>query len=273
MGLHSGTLGGYGFPPNPHLLDHPSNVFSILLFTLLALMSCVPYSTVGYLVETFPQPADSPVIQEILELERQGLPLHIFSLRLPHQRDQLSTVLQIKSPVTYIPSMLPRHIQEDEDALIGAHIDLLRDNAAGHYAALDFYMGRPEGKELNELLQAGYIALQLQQWEIGHVHIPCENVTTATAELIHRITGISYSVTADSADLHCIDAQVLARRLAAAQFIFTSSYDHRSYLQEIAMNLPPIHVLPKETAMASTGFGSPRSKAITIGQCSSKVTS
>lgn len=233
--------------------------------------SCVPCSTVGYLVETFPQPADSHVIQEILGLERQGLPLHIFSLRLPHQQDQLSTALQIQSPVTYIPSMLPHHIPEDEDALIGAHIDLLRDNASGHYAALDFYLGRPEGKELNELLQAGYVTLQLQQWDISHVHVPCENVTTATAELIHRISGISYSVTADSEDLHHIDAQVLARRLASAQFIFTSSYNHRSYLREIAMDLPPIHVLPQETAMAM-GLNNICSKAITISQYSTGAT-
>lgn len=228
-------------------------------------MPCAPSSTVGYLVETFPQPSDSPVIQELLELERQGLSLHIFSLRLPHQRDQLSTALQVKSPVTYIPSMLPHHIQEDEDALIGAHIDLLRDNASGHYAALDFYLGRPEGKELNELLQAGYIALQLQQWEISHIHVPCGSVTTATAELVHHICGMSYSVTADNDDLHHIDSQVLARRLASAQFIFTSSHDHRSYLQEISVDLPPVHVLPKQ-AVAAHASQSP-SKATTIGRC------
>ena len=233
-------------------------------------MPCAPSSTVGYLVETFPQPSDSPVIQEILELERRGLSLHIFSLRLPHHRDQLSTALQVKSPVTYIPSMLPHHIQEDEDALIGAHIDLLRDNASGHYAALDFYLGRPEGKELNELLQAGYITLQLHQWEISHIHVPCENVTTATAELVHHICGMSYSVTADSEDLHDIDAQVLARRLASAQFIFTSSHDHRSYLQEIAVDLPPIHVLPKQNVTASKYPTLSTSKADTIGRCSAQ---
>ena len=234
-------------------------------------MPCAPSSTVGYLVETFPQPSDSPIIQEILELERQGLSLHIFSLRLPHQRDQLSTALQVKSPVTYIPSMLPRHIQEDEDALIGAHIDLLRDNASGHYAALDFYMGRPEGKELNELLQAGYTTLQLQQWDISHIHVPCENITTATAELIHHICGISYSVTVDSDDLHYIDSQVLARRLALAQFIFTSSHNHRSYLQEISIDLPPVHVLPQPSSMVSSGHANALSKAATIGQCSTML--
>lgn len=231
------------------------------------LMSCVPSATIGYLVETFPQPTESPVIQEILELERQGLSLHIFSLRLPHQRDQLSTALQVKSPVTYIPSMLPHHIQEDEDALIGAHIDLLRDNASGHYAALDFYLGRPEGKELNELLQAGYTTLQLEQWGITHIHVPCENITTATAELMHHICGISYSVTVDHSSLHDIDSQVLARRLALAQFLLTHSQNNRSYLHEIAMELPPIHVLPKEAVSSPHGFNSKRSKAAMISEC------
>ncbi|MEM9215396.1 MAG: hypothetical protein AAGD25_13745 [Cyanobacteria bacterium P01_F01_bin.150] len=233
-------------------------------------MSCVSCSTIGYLAETFPQPANSPVIQEILELERQGLPLHIFSLRLPHQKDQLSTALQVKSPVTYIPSMLPHHIQEDEEALIGAHIDLLRDNASGHYAALDFYLSRPEGKELNELLQAGYVALQLQEWDISHVHVPCENVTTATVELIHHISGISYSVTADNNDLHRIDAQVLARRLTSAQFIFTSRYNHQSYLREIAIDLPPVYVLPEASAMTSASISNGSSKAAKFGQYSTQ---
>ena len=215
--------------------------------------------TIGYLVETFPQPPNAPIIKDILDLERQGLSLHVFSLRLPHQRDHLSTALKVQSPVTYIPSMLPNHIPEDEEALISAHVDLMRQNSQGHFKALDLYLSRPEGKQLNELLQAGYVALQLQQWGISHLHVPCENVPTATAELIKYISGVSYSITADVPELHQIDPQILARRVSEAAFILTSSHNHRSYLQEIVMDPPPIHVLEGNEVSAAA-------KATTIGK-------
>ncbi|NET10491.1 MAG: hypothetical protein F6K16_38495 [Symploca sp. SIO2B6] len=209
-------------------------------------------STIAYLVETFPQPSSSPIIQEILELERQGIPLHIFSLRLPHQRDDLSITCRVTSPISYVPSMMPQYVQEDEDALIAAHVDLLRQNSKGHFKALDLYLNRPEGKQLNELLQAGYMVLQLEKYDISHVHVPCENVPTATVELIHHISGTTFSVTADSPALHHIDSQVLARRLAHAQFILTNSRDHQSYLQEIMVSTQPIHLISNKIKGSST---------------------
>ncbi|MEB3230879.1 MAG: hypothetical protein VKJ64_07720 [Leptolyngbyaceae bacterium] len=209
-------------------------------------------SKIAYLVETFPQPENSPITQEILDLEHQGLSLHIFSLRLPNQQSSFAAACQVQSPVTYIPSMLPSHIPEDEDELMGAHVDLLRCNSQGHFKALDIYLKRPEGKQLNELLQAGYMALQLQRQGISHVHTACEYVSTATIELIHHICGATFSLTAEQTDLHQIDPQILARRITPATFIFTSTANACSYLQEIVMTPPPIYVEvdPQEKAIA-----------------------
>ncbi|NER00623.1 MAG: hypothetical protein F6K30_28670 [Cyanothece sp. SIO2G6] len=202
------------------------------------------------MVETYPQPQNSPITQEILELEKQGINLHIFSLRLPNQQSSFAVVQQVQSPVIYVPSMLPSHVSEDEEELMGAHVDLLRHNSQGHFKALDIYLNRPEGKQLNELLQAGYVALQLQQQGVSHVHTICEHVPTATVELIHHICGATFSLTADQSDLHRIDPQILARRIAPATFIFTQTSDYRSYLREILMVPPPIYVAPKNKAIA-----------------------
>lgn len=207
-------------------------------------------SQIAYLVETFPLPQDSAVTQEILAFERQGLPLHIFALRLPDQRSLFASANQIQSSVTYVPSMLPSHVAEDEEELMGAHVDLLRFNSQGHFKALDVYLNRPEGKQLNELLQAGYIALQLQQRDISHVHTVCEYIPTATVELIHHICGATFSLTADQPNLNHIDPQVLARRIAPATFIFTNADDYRSYFQEILMTPPPIYVAAEDKAIA-----------------------
>lgn len=205
---------------------------------------------IAYLVETYPQPENSPITQEILELEKRGINLHIFSLRLPNQQSSFAAAQQVQSPVTYIPSMLPSHIPEDEEELMGAHVDLLRHNSQGHFKALDIYLNRPEGKQLNELLQAGYVALQLQQQDIAHVHTICEYVPTATVELIHHICGVTFSLTTEQSNLHQIDPQILARRITPATFIFTQTNDYCSYLREILMTPPPIYVAPKDKAIA-----------------------
>jgi hypothetical protein len=63
--------------------------------------------TVGYLLKTYPKVSETFILNEILELERQGVSLHLFSLRKPTDEKNHPDVAKVKASVTYIPTLLP----------------------------------------------------------------------------------------------------------------------------------------------------------------------
>src|SRR5579859_259263 len=62
-----------------------------------------PGMKIAYLLKTFPKLSETFILNEILELERQGMELHIFSLREPSETKVHGAVAQVRAGVTYIP--------------------------------------------------------------------------------------------------------------------------------------------------------------------------
>ena len=62
---------------------------------------------VAYLLKTFPKLSETFILNEILELERQELELHIFSLREPSEAKVHPGVARVRAGVTYIPYLGP----------------------------------------------------------------------------------------------------------------------------------------------------------------------
>src|SRR5262245_40792641 len=58
---------------------------------------------VGYVLKMFPRLSETFILNEILELEQQGLPLHIFSLKRPADSVSHAHAKVVRSPITYLP--------------------------------------------------------------------------------------------------------------------------------------------------------------------------
>ena len=197
---------------------------------------------IGFLLKTYPKLSETFILNEILELERQGLDLHIFSLRRPPNPHTHPHVAQVKAPVTYLPSLLPEFDAAQEQELLSAHLSLFNQDSDAYFRALQFYMGRPEERRLHEFLQGGYLAWKLQQLGITHLHAHFANVPTATAEIAQAFTGASYSITAHAKDIYLSDNGALDRRMAKAEFVLTCTDYNRHYLQQISTSHTPIHL-------------------------------
>ncbi|MEO1208329.1 MAG: glycosyltransferase [Cyanobacteria bacterium J06638_20] len=209
-------------------------------------MSDFRQPVIGYLVKTFPKLSETFILNEILELERQGVNLHIFSLRSPKDAVHHPAVAQVKSPVTYIPSILPEDNGVAKAALLEAQVTLSQQFVSLHPnpvdAAIVFHHQRPEEKELNEIWQAIYLAQELQRLNIAHLHVHFANVPTATAEMAQMICGVSYSMTAHAKDIYLSDPNVLDRRIAKAEFVLTCTDFNRQYLQRVSRSDTAIHL-------------------------------
>src|SRR5436190_8986474 len=64
----------------------------------------------GYLVTSFPRVSETFIINEIIELERQGFDLRIFSMAAATDRIRHRVVDEIHSPIRCLPDPLSRSI-------------------------------------------------------------------------------------------------------------------------------------------------------------------
>ncbi|MEO1744545.1 MAG: colanic acid biosynthesis glycosyltransferase WcaL, partial [Cyanobacteria bacterium J06629_9] len=108
---------------------------------------------IGFLLKTYPKLSETFILNEILELERQGLNLHIFSLRNRTDRRAHPGVAQVKAPVTYLPTLLPKFDAVSETTLIETQLKLFNRDSATYLKALEFYLSRHEDRRLHEFVQ------------------------------------------------------------------------------------------------------------------------
>lgn len=197
---------------------------------------------IGFLVKTFPKLSETFILNEILELERQGVNLHIFSLRNRSDLRAHPGVAQVKSPVTYLPTVLPDFDLAAETQLVETQAKLLQQDPVTYMKALKFYLSRHEKRRLHEFLQGAYLAEQMQQLGITHLHVHFANVPTATAEIAQIFSQVPYSITAHAKDIYLSDATALDRRISKAEFVLTCTDFNRRYLEDLSTSRTPIHL-------------------------------
>src|SRR5882724_5407221 len=61
---------------------------------------------VGYVLKMFPRLSETFILNEVLELERQGLELRIFSLKRPAEAVFHAQTKLVRSPITYLPEKI-----------------------------------------------------------------------------------------------------------------------------------------------------------------------
>jgi glycosyltransferase involved in cell wall biosynthesis len=195
---------------------------------------------IGYLMKTYPKLSETFILNEILELERQGVRLHLFSLRRSPEDKVHPDVAQVKAQVTYIPSLLPRFNLQDLSLLLKAHAQLFWQNPLRYFKTWQFHRRRPESKRLNEFLQGGYLAIAMQKLGISHVQAHFANVPTATAEIAQQFISCSYNIFAHAKDIYLTEPDILNRRMAAAEFVLTCTAFNQRYLNTISTSPTPI---------------------------------
>ncbi len=181
--------------------------------------------SVGYVVKMFPRLSETFILNEILELERQGLSLRIFSLKRPNESVVHPQAKLVRAPITYLPESIhrePLRILRAQFA-VGRFcrrsyrdtlIDLLRN-----------CWGRSLGKSLLRFSQASCLIAELKG--ISHLHAHYATDPAKVAFLAHLMTGIPYSVTTHAKDLfqdERLSSPSIRERLGRARFIVANSH-------------------------------------------------
>jgi glycosyl transferase family 4 len=187
---------------------------------------------IGYVLKRFPRLSETFILNEILELERLGSPLQIYSLinvaveepGTPRHR----LVEELQAPVAYLPARQP---------LKKWRVKLGHFHKGGFASqTLKEICGGDVPPDSILLLQSALIGSMARAHGIEHLHAHFGSDAASVAMLASRATGLPFSFTAHAKDIfhETVNRDLLRRKMAEASFVVTVSDFNRRYLSAIS---------------------------------------
>src|SRR5256714_215118 len=187
-------------------------------------------ATIGFLVKAYPKISETFILEELLGLERNGLRPHIFSMRQPTDAVCYDASGTVRAPVTYLPSAGVSNAMQG----VRAHVALIVGKPWRYLQALVFVLRCEEGGRARAFFQAGYLANRLSRAGIRHLHAHFASEPAGVAELVSKLAGISYSISAHAKDIYLSSPASLRRKMSGAWFTVTCTEYNRKHLAGIA---------------------------------------
>ena len=189
-------------------------------------------SRIGFLVKTYPKVSETFILGEILGLERCGVPLHIFSLQRPTDDVSHAATANVAADVSYV--LAASWTRARALATLREQLQLLLTNPRRYFATLIFALRCGEANRLKTFLQAGSLALQARNADVAHLHAHFASEPATIAELAHKLSGLTYSISAHAKDIYLSDPVALRRKLNSACFTVTCTEYNRRHLAAVA---------------------------------------
>ncbi|MGB0387280.1 MAG: glycosyltransferase [Ardenticatenaceae bacterium] len=184
---------------------------------------------IAYVMSRFPHLSETFILREMNELERYGCQIALYPLILQKQPVVHAEAERWIPRARYVPFFSGK-------VLAANGLAALR---APRYAALwgqTLWENRSSSnflvRALGLLPKAFEMARQMQEDEITHIHAHYATHPALMAWLIHRLTGISYSITVHAHDIF-VCTTMLDTKLRDATFIAAISEYNREYLANL----------------------------------------
>lgn len=197
---------------------------------------------VGYLLRSYPRLSQTFILNEVLALEQLGVQVHIFAVTHPHESIVQTQVADVQAPVDYLEVAQQRRWW----VILWEHLWTLLLAPYGYAKALGYVVRHPEidqGYNASPryvcFLQAVYLAHLLRRERqqargIDHLHAHFAHDPTLIAQLVHWLTGVSYTFTAHARDIYQIPQTALAERIKQGRAVVTCCATNVDYLKATA---------------------------------------
>ena len=186
---------------------------------------------IAVVLKGYPRLSETFIAQEILALERRGLPLEIWSLRRPTDRARHPMHGQIAAPVAY----LPEYLHEAPLRVMRGLGNALRRPTLPALLALfarDFRRD-PSASRLRRLGQALVLARELPA-AVTHIHVHFLHTPASVARYAALLTGRRWSFSAHAKDIWTTPDWELGEKLRAAAWGVTCTRDGLGRLEGLA---------------------------------------
>ncbi|TML53939.1 MAG: glycosyltransferase family 4 protein [Actinobacteria bacterium] len=190
------------------------------------------------LVNGFPRLSETFVLQELLELERRGLSLHVFALRRPDEVVQQEALSQLRAPVEYLPESPVAH-QRLRVRL--AHTALFLQRRIGYLNALADALASPEfSRSLGA--RSALLAHRIARLGSPPLYIHFAHKPATIGRLAALLAGVPYALSAHAKDIWLTPDDELARKVRDAEVVLTCTEDSRAHLAALAGGRTPVRL-------------------------------
>jgi len=184
--------------------------------------------TIAYLVKAWPRLSETFILNEIVSLERRGVPIRIFSTKEPDTGPAHSEIARVRAEVTYLA--LRRHWKQAAAANLRG---LARQ--PGRYLHVLFEVTERAIRQrrfaaLKHFFKAAYLADILRYKPADHLHAHFASAPTMVAMFTHQLCGIPYSFTAHAKDIYIAPPAVC--KLERARAVVTCTQYNRRFLMD-----------------------------------------
>ena len=183
----------------------------------------------GVLVKTYPKLSETFILEELLGLERLGFSLRLYSLAPATDAITHPAVARVRAPLVRLPESMRGHA----GAFAARHARLLFGAPLRYFGALGAAARRGR-RGLHDFARAGWLAGQLRDDGVEHLHTHFIATPADVAELVGRLAAMPFSISAHAKDIYLSDPADLRRKLHAARFTVTCTELNRQTLAAIA---------------------------------------
>ncbi|TDR93977.1 glycosyltransferase family 4 protein [Enterovirga rhinocerotis] len=186
---------------------------------------------VAVVVKGYPRLSETFVAQELLGLERRGIPLEIWSLRQPTDRVLHPMHKAIRAPVRY----LPEYLYEAPFRVLKGLLAAVRRPGFGRLLrvfAADLRRD-PTPNRLRRLGQAAVLARELDP-AIGHLYVHFLHTPGSVTRYAAILTGLPWSFSAHAKDIWTTPDWEKREKMAEAEWGVTCTRHALAHLQTLA---------------------------------------
>jgi len=190
---------------------------------------------IAYIVSRFPHLPETFILREMVAMETQGWEIELYPLILQHQSVVHAEAQAWLARAHHFPWLSPdiltanlRQLSAHPLRTIGLWFRVVMENCVSLKFLLRVVLLFPKAVRMAE---------QMQQEGVAHIHAHYASHPALVAWLIHKLTGISFSVTLHAHDIF-VEKAMLSTKLGAAAFIVAISDYNREYLaREVDISL------------------------------------
>lgn len=199
---------------------------------------------VGYVLKMFPRFSETFVVNEILELERQGVDVRVFSMKHPGGARQVEAG-RVRAAV----SVLQRPLRAIHPRYVASHLRCMLRRPRAYFATLLFVLGRRGIEAVEKFIFAGYVADVARRERIGHLHAHFASGPARVAKLASLLSGIPFSFTAHAKDLYWGghghgENHKLKKRVRLARFVVTVSRANQQFIESFGFKVKNGRIRP-----------------------------
>jgi glycosyltransferase involved in cell wall biosynthesis len=184
----------------------------------------------GYVIKAFPRLSETFILNELLELQRQGCSITIFS-RYPGQDVPHQALGGLHAEIVSLAPLLKERFWEG--FLFQRHWSKERPRV--YDQVLETALAYRNKEEMRYWLQAAAVAVEVQRAGIEHLHAHFATGSASVARYAAALAGIPFSVTAHAKDIYAadVDCARLADLLKATTATVTVSDANVAFLRAL----------------------------------------